>query len=74
MKFIKLLFIALLFSCCNPRNIEPIEKYKGCILVEVYYPGRSTYSPTLLKNKDSVFVIDLLILDTKNLKPGDTIK
>jgi hypothetical protein len=63
----------LLFSCAENEKVEPIEKYKGVIVLEE--PNSENFAEYLMvKNKDSVFEIIVPAFDAKILKAGDTIK
>lgn len=68
-------FFFSLMSCAP--DAEPIEKYKGWVLVEKGFPYifQNTYEDgILIKNKDSIKKVNVLLFDIQNLKPGDTIK
>lgn len=74
----KLFFICLSFfvvGCGMSPDLQPIEKYRGFV-----YAGREEVVSCdddvriYLKSKDSVFVVNVLIEDSKSLKYGDTIK
>jgi len=73
MKKLILIPLLLLFSCAEDK-IQPIEKYKGVVVVSepnIYNYGRS--ASLRVKTKDSVFYIYITPFDAKNLKEGDTI-
>jgi len=65
-------------SCKNPdEDIKaiPIEKFKGCVLVDWYNCSSIDNSrEVLLKSKDSVFIVRALRIDVDIMKIGDTIK
>jgi hypothetical protein len=74
MKKLSLLLIVPLFISCGESNrLEPIQKYRGCILIE--NPDSEGLGEQLfVRTNDSVFDICVPTFDAKNLKAGDTIK
>ena len=75
LKFMTVLIILTLMSCAP--DVKPIEKYKGWVLVKKglpYFIQKSYVDGIIIKNKDSVKKVDVLLFDVQNLKPGDTIK
>ena len=75
LKFMTVLIILTLMSCAP--DVKPIEKYKGWVLVKKGLPyliQKNYVDGIIIKNKDSVKKVDVLLFDVQNLKPGDTIK
>ena len=71
----KLIFLVpfLIFSCGESGRMQPVGKYKSCVLIE--NPNSGKISEHLwVKNKDSVFEIIVPSIDVEKLKAGDTIK
>jgi len=71
MKYISLLLF-LLYSC-GKRDVYPIERYKGDVFIKV----RSEYSTTsyiIMKNKDSIYNVEVLNFDLEKYNEGDTIR
>jgi len=74
MKKLLLILVPLLFISCGKSNrLEPVQKYKGCILIE--NPDSDSLGEHLyVRTNDSVLSIYVPTFDVKNLKAGDTIK
>ena len=73
-KLILILLCVLLYSCSKLSRIEPIEKYRGKGIIVLEKPNPIHFYPTFaVKNKDSVFRIQIPQFDAKDLKPGDTL-
>jgi len=76
-KIFTLLVLSLLLVSCFKENyiVEPIEKYRGKGIIVLETPTTLYKYPIILvKNKDSVFNIQLAYFDAQGLKAGDTIK
>lgn len=73
-KSILLLVLCAIFVSCKKVTYTPIEKYKGCIVMQEPFQVNNVSSEVCLKNKDSIFYVYVHNFDTINLKPGDTIK
>lgn len=73
MKKLLLLIVPLFISCGKSNKLEPIQKYRGCILIE--NPDSDKLGENLyVRTNDSVFAIYVPTYDAKTLKAGDTIK
>ncbi len=73
MKKLIYVLLLLLISCTDNTPIEPIEKYKGGIVVLKW--NETTFYPDLqLKFKDSIFWIRVVKYDSDRFEYGDTIK
>jgi len=76
MKYIKLLLLCLLLTSCTNQHIQiqPIEKYRNKGIIVLEEPPLLHNFPIIhVKNKDSVFKIQIPHYDAKDLKPGDTL-
>lgn len=67
--FFTVFFAAILVSCEDPK---PIEKYYGHGYVVVSIKPNGGW--VTLKNKDTIFRVDLIKFDIENLKIGDTLR
>lgn len=71
--FLLLLSFAALGCITDVTEAKPIEKYKGCVVIDIYTP-RLHVTDIVLKTNDSIFRTFLAKYDAKDLKIGDTIK